>query len=107
MGMNLTEKTSKSILFFALGISLFLVGSVRQAQAASYGTDFESFMVGEVNAQDGWTSGHGSSSCPVYDVGVVSNTFGYAGFDSKSLRTSRESSTMTAAPRPSPISSCS
>ena len=51
-------------------------------------TNFEAFTVGDVNGQDGWTSGHGSSFCPVYDVGVVSNTYGYPSFGAQSLRIS-------------------
>lgn len=51
-------------------------------------TDFESFALGEVHGQDGWTSGHGSPTCPLYDVAVVSNTYGYLSFDDKSLRIS-------------------
>jgi len=51
-------------------------------------TDFENFVLGDLNGQNGWTSGHGSSFCPVYDVDVVSNTYGYASFGTKSLRIS-------------------
>ncbi len=51
-------------------------------------TDFESFTIGSVNGQDGWTSGHGSSFCPLYDEGVVSNTYGYPSFGAKSFRIS-------------------
>jgi IPTL-CTERM motif len=69
-----------------MGIGLVLKGG--QAHADANGTDFESFVLGEVQGQDGWTSGHGSSSCPVYDVAVVSNTYGYAAFGTKSLRIS-------------------
>ena len=43
---------------------------------------------GDVNGQAGWTSGHGSSFCPLYDVGVVSNTYGYPSFGAQSLRIS-------------------
>ncbi len=51
-------------------------------------TDFESFTIGSVNGQGGWSSGHGSSSCPLYDEGVVSNTYGYATFGARSFRLS-------------------
>jgi hypothetical protein len=51
-------------------------------------TDFENFTLGDVNGQNGWVSGHGSSFCPVYDVDVVSNTYGYPSFGSQSLRIS-------------------
>ncbi len=51
-------------------------------------TDFESFTIGSVNGQGGWSSGHGSSFCPLYDEGVVSNTYGYSTFGAKSFRLS-------------------
>ena len=51
-------------------------------------TDFENFAAGDVNGQAGWTSGHGSSTCPVYDVAVVPNTYGYPSFGTQSLRIS-------------------
>lgn len=51
-------------------------------------TDFESFTIGSVNGQDGWTSGHGSSFCPLYDEGVVLNTYGYPSFGAQSFRIS-------------------
>jgi Cadherin-like beta sandwich domain len=51
-------------------------------------TDFESFTIGSVNGQGGWTSGHGSSFCPLYDEGVVSNTYGYPSFGAQSFRIS-------------------
>lgn len=51
-------------------------------------TDFESFTIASVNGQAGWTSGHGSSFCPLYDEGVVSNTFGYPTFGTQSFRIS-------------------
>jgi hypothetical protein len=50
--------------------------------------DFEQLTTGDVNGQDGWTSGHGSSTCPLYDVGIVANTYGYPSFGSQSLRIS-------------------
>lgn len=58
------------------------------AKADSVGQDFESFTLGDLNGQDGWMTGHGSSFCPVYDVEVVSNTYGYTSFGGQSLRIS-------------------
>lgn len=52
------------------------------------GGDFETFSLGDLQNQDGWTSGHGSSVCPLYDVAVVSNSYGYSSFGTKSLRIS-------------------
>jgi hypothetical protein len=54
-------------------------------------TDFENFALGDVNGQFGWTSGvigHGPSAVPIFDVKVVSNTYGYPSFGTKSLRIS-------------------
>jgi hypothetical protein len=75
----ITKKTFKQIIFCLMGIGLVLAG-VGQALADAYRTDFESFALGDVNGQFGWTSGHGSSTCPLYDVAVVSNTYGYPSF---------------------------
>jgi hypothetical protein len=70
-----------------VGIGLVLGGGAR-ALADANGADFESFALGDVHGQNGWTSGHGSSTCPLYDVGVVSNTYGYPSFGARSLRIS-------------------
>jgi Cadherin-like beta sandwich domain len=59
-----------------------------QANDSTSSTDFEGFTAGDVNGQFGWTSGHGSSFCPLYDVDVVPNTFGYPSFGTQSLRIS-------------------
>ena len=67
---------------------LALLVQVRPVSADTTGTNFESLALGEVQGQDGWTSGHGSSICPLYDVAVVSNTYGYPSFGAKSLRIS-------------------
>src|ERR1035437_1940057 len=67
---------------------IILIVFAQSVLADTYGTDFESFTLGEVHHQDGWTSGHGSSTCPVYDVAVVSNTYGYSSFGAESLRIS-------------------
>ena len=81
----------------ALILSAFLAGgpvltadvaAAPAVPAASSGTGFEAFALGEVNGQEGWTSGHGSSTCWLYDVAVVPNTYGYASFGAKSLRIS-------------------
>src|ERR1035437_1319004 len=84
---HIKHKIFTQILICLMGIGLVLAGG-GQAIADTYGTDFESFVLGEVNGQDGWTSGHGSSTCPVYDVAVVSNTYGYLSFGTRSLRIS-------------------
>ena len=59
------------------------------ALADSIGTiNFETYGLGTINAQDGWTSlGAAGSGCAVYDH-AVDGSFGTAGFDSQSLRIS-------------------
>ena len=71
----------------ALAGAQLLTGATALASGPTT-TSFEAFTVGDVNGQNGWTSGHGSSFCPVYDVGVVSNTYGYPSFGAQSLRIS-------------------
>lgn len=70
-----------------IATGLLLAGG-HYAQADANATDFENFTPGDVNGQNGWTSGHGSTFCPVYDVAVVPNTFGYSAFGTQSLRLS-------------------
>jgi hypothetical protein len=56
------------------------------AYADSSSFDFETYTLGNVNGQDGWSqTGTGSHG---YDVAVVNNTYGYSAFGSKSLRIS-------------------
>lgn len=50
--------------------------------ADSFGVDFESYSLGNINSQDGW------SKTGPYDAEVVANTYGYASFGSQSLRIS-------------------
>jgi hypothetical protein len=68
-----------ALVVLAIAVVLVL-GPAQVVIADANGTDFESFALGDVNGQFGWTSGHGSSTCPVYDVAVVSNTYGYPSF---------------------------
>lgn len=50
--------------------------------------DFESYTLGTINGQDGWTStGTAGSGCAVYDH-VVNSSLGTAGFGNQSLRIS-------------------
>lgn len=58
------------------------------AFADSASIDFESYTLGTVNGQDGWSAlGSVGSGCAVYDV-EVGSSFGVPGFGSKSLRIS-------------------
>ncbi|HEX3095558.1 MAG TPA: hypothetical protein VHQ20_00375 [Patescibacteria group bacterium] len=52
------------------------------ASADSNSVDFESYSLGSVNGQDGW------SSTGPFDQAVVNNTYGYASFGTKTLRIS-------------------
>lgn len=61
---------------------LFIGAPARGALADGNGTNFESYALGNINGQDGWTKSGG------YDVAVVSNTYGYASFGAQSLRIS-------------------
>jgi len=69
----------------ALGLFFSIVSSV---YADSTSTDFENFTLGSVDGQGGWTSGSGYASCPVFDVAVVANAYGYPSFGTQSLRIS-------------------
>jgi Cadherin-like beta sandwich domain len=76
-------------LLFVAGLAGARLSANQSALGAgATGTDFELFTAGSVNGQGGWTSGHGSSFCPVYDEGVVANTYGYPTFGAQSLRIS-------------------
>jgi hypothetical protein len=57
--------------------------------ADSNSINFESYSLGVVNGQDGWTStGAAGSGCAQYDVAVSNNSYGYATFGTQSLRMS-------------------
>ena len=52
------------------------------ASAEGITGNFETFTLGNVNGQDGW------SMTGAYDVAVVTNSYGYASFGTKTLRIS-------------------
>jgi hypothetical protein len=64
-----------------LVVTIVLAGAVN-VLADLLTIDFESFTLGSVHGQDGW------SMTGAYDVAIVSNTYGYASFGGKSLRIS-------------------
>ena len=75
------------LLAATLLVALFAL--VLVVSADSIAVDFETYTVGTVNGQDGWSSfGTAGSGCAVYDHYVVANTYGYAAFGTKSLRMS-------------------
>ena len=90
-GIKQTKSSNRVLLALLLIgglLGALLLSQSALADGSTYSTNFENFTVGDVNGQDGWTSGHGSSICPLYDVGVVPNTYGYTNFGTQSLRIS-------------------
>ncbi|MDZ7359103.1 MAG: T9SS type A sorting domain-containing protein [candidate division KSB1 bacterium] len=75
---------SATILLIAL--STFIAFQISADTAI---VDFETYTLGTVHLQDGWSSsGAAGSGCAVYDHQIVTNTYGYASFGTKSLRMS-------------------
>lgn len=75
--------------FIGTGATAILLGSVLPALAEALpAVDFESYALGSINGQDGWTStGASGSGCAVYDH-AVNSSLGTTGFGSQSLRIS-------------------
>ncbi len=72
-----------------IAISLCLLASASVAVASTNSIDFDSYALGTINGQDGWSSlGAAGSGCAVYDHRVVANSYGYTSFGTKSLRMS-------------------
>ena len=72
----------------AITAGLFASGSAL-AETISVNFETPAYVVGPVNAQDGWKAlGSVGSGCALYDVGVVTNTYGFANFGGQSLRDS-------------------
>jgi len=65
---------------FALAALTMIFVALSYADSAA--VNFESYSLGSVNGQDGWSSTGG------YDQAVVNNTYGYPSFGNKSLRIS-------------------
>ncbi len=77
----------KIISIFSFSV-LLLALAVFPSYADTVSVDFESYSLGTINAQDGWSSlGAAGSGCAVYDH-AVSASLSTVGFDSKSLRIS-------------------
>ena len=71
------------ILSAAVVLSVLVTAApATPVMADSISTSFDSFTLGNVNGQDGW------SKTGPFDVAVVDNTYGYVSFGSKSLRLS-------------------
>ena len=73
-------KSKQSMLWGCLGLGMLVMSTV-PVYADSVSVNFENYTLGDIN-QDGW------SMAGSYDAAVVSNTYGYAAFGSKSLRMS-------------------
>lgn len=83
-----STKTKTHLLLVLSVLSISLLVAV-PALAASFSIDFESYALGTVHGQDGWSSaGSAGLGCAMYDHAIVNNTYGYASFGTKSLRLS-------------------
>ncbi len=72
----------------AVGATLLIAPAIAFADAVSVTFENPPYVLGTINAQDGWTSlGAAGSGCAVYDH-AVSSSFGIAGFGLQSLRIS-------------------
>jgi hypothetical protein len=82
-------KTRKGFALLLIFVLIMGLGTSR-ALADSSLINFESYTIGTVNGQDGWSSlGAAGSGCAVYDHQVVdSSAFGITAFGNKSLRMS-------------------
>ncbi len=71
-----------------VGTLAVLLFGIAPALADSNAIDFESYSVGTINGQDGWSStGAAGSGCAMYDH-LVDSSLGTLGFGSQSLRIS-------------------
>jgi len=72
-----------------LGVVALCLGLAAPVLAETLTINFESYTLGTVNGQDGWSStGAAGSGCAVYDHQVANNSSGIAAFGTKSLRIS-------------------
>ncbi len=73
-----------------IAIALLALVPLGIALADSLPIDFESYTLGAIHGQDGWSSfGSVGSGCAMYDVAVADpTTFGYTTFGARSLRIS-------------------
>ena len=76
------RKRNLSLITAILLVATILLPGALPAFAEGITGNFESFTLGNVNGQDGW------SKTGAYDVAVVTNSYGYASFGTKSLRIS-------------------
>ena len=67
---------------FVTIICILLLTLASSVLADTIGVDFETYTLGNVHGQDGW------SKTGPYDVAVVANTYGYGTFGTQSLRIS-------------------
>lgn len=80
---------NKIRILFVLSVLSIMALVAAPALAASIAIDFESYALGTVHGQDGWSSaGSAGAGCAMYDHEIVNNTYGYASFGTKSLRAS-------------------
>lgn len=73
------------------GLAILIIAALLAVPvlADSLAINFETYALGTVNGQDGWSStGSAGGGCAVYDHVVAANTYGYASFGTQSLRMS-------------------
>lgn len=85
-----TTSISRRVFLLALCLGLLVVAlGALTASADNLAVDFESYTIGTVNGQDGWSSlGAAGMGCAIYDHAVTNNTYGFSTFGAQSLRLS-------------------
>ncbi len=76
-------KIKKFLVGSATG-ALMIALSIVPVLADSASVDFEGYTLGSISGQDGWSN----AVNPAYDQAVVTNSYGYPSFGTKSLRVS-------------------
>ena len=76
------------VMLLAAMVLVALFALVLVVSADSIAVDFETYTVGTVDEQDGWQSDGAAGFGHPFDHFVVTNTYGYATFGTKSLRMS-------------------
>ncbi len=79
--IRVLRQLSRRSLVIGIVLGMVLVSAL-SVRAASTATDFEGFSLGSVNGQNGWLM------TGPFDVEVVNNSYGYASFETQSLRIS-------------------
>jgi hypothetical protein len=81
------QRRQRNVLVLALALAVALTVATI-ASADSRTINFESYMLGTIDGQDGWAGSAGGPINPAIDQAVVSNTYGYTSFGGTSWRMS-------------------